>query len=262
MSSSAGRVVFVRPRVWYESYQDFWNLVSGAGFSTCHPDEVDPHEPGRAYICSPLNGEYGPEPWPAKRASKMIHWNLERGPSTLRPDPRFDEEWRSDLAWATDGAAYGKCRFVQVGYDPYVVGTRGAAAWRDRQEKWTHEFVHLSYMSPRRQYIIPTIEQAGHTMVAGGWGEERDAALRGAKYMLSIHQDEHPHIEPLRYSLAASYGLDIVTEASIRDPSPWEVCRKLFTIPSQDGPEPITLLHLRETPQLRTFKVAVLEALR
>ena len=52
----------------------------------------------------------------------------------------------------------------------------------------------------------------GLTVAANGWDYVRHVGLMGSRFMLNIHQDEFPYIEPLRFSLAAAYGLPILSE--------------------------------------------------
>lgn len=52
-----------------------------------------------------------------------------------------------------------------------------------------------------------------NTAVApNGWGVERHRRLQQSKFMLATHQDGFPYIEPLRFALAAAYGLLVLSE--------------------------------------------------
>jgi hypothetical protein len=245
-------IIFVKPRTTYPSYVDFWTLVELSGYPTCDPDQVD-WQSDNVYICSPLNGEHN-DGWTERatqpRQCHLIHWNLERDPSKP-PDSRFDEEWRSDRWYAEQDNVVGlsprlaafvsagiklarelrtPCRYVTLGIHP------GLSRWSQVDENLrprvvmphdglSYDAIHLSYMSHRRQAIIPKlVEQMGwklHPQDGNLWGEERHQALLQSRAMLAIHQDEHPIIEPLRYALAAAYGLPIWGEDGT-DHFPWQ----------------------------------------
>ena len=247
-------IVFVRTRHDYPSYTDYWRLVELAGFPVTYSDEMQRNlmwtNPDATFIVSPVNGEYGPDHFvdPARRA-KVVWWNLERPgcDSSMKfpiahEDKRFDETWVSDRFYATLGANHEKpYRYVTLGTDmrlraedcdperdlPECYHARGMPTdgrplqWKDVGTTFKYDVIHLSYLSHRRQHVIPNILKAtGWTCAPTGWGQDRHQALLESRAMLAVHQDDWPVVEPLRYALAAAYGLPVWGEAAT-DHYPW-----------------------------------------
>ena len=80
-----------------------------------------------------------------------------------------------------------------------------------------YDLIHLCCYSLHRSFLFKTPEVIRDTIMGlivadNGWGEDRHIRLMDSRFMLNIHQDEYAYIEPLRFSLAAAYGLPILSE--------------------------------------------------
>lgn len=206
-------IIFARTRHHYDSYTDFWRLVALSGFPTIYVDEID-HTIAATYITTPFNGEH--LTIPRNRRNKILLWNLER------PGERSVEAYRQgndhhiqdghiDGVIVSDAhlAAHTGFKYVPMGSHPEL----GAPAARE-EKVW--DYIHLMCYSLRRSqffnYLTPKKKYHGMLIAPNGWGEDRHRHLRQSKFMLSIHQDKHPYIEPLRIALAAAYSLPVLME--------------------------------------------------
>jgi hypothetical protein len=201
--------------VQYDSYVDYYKLVELAGFQTCHVYDVDFTREDTVYIISPHTGEWRPhwENWRQKpHRAITILWNLERpgntkglfpyieGTKQILNDSWFDYIWLSDR-WLTEQVYDSRCLYVPLG-SHVGLGTLEKLPIQ-------YDVCHFSCNVPRRRNLLRLItgKVAGEAM-----GEERDKILRSSRFMLNIHQDDWPIIEPLRFALAAAYGLPILSE--------------------------------------------------
>ena len=209
-------IVFCETRWHYQSYTDYWRLVELAGFERVYLDELEPSR--RAiYIVSPRNGELPPvlDRLQGDHACKFVWWCLERPDAqgsvteSRALEDGIDELWLSDrwLANLHRSKSWGPVRYVTLG-SHRELGQPGDQARFD--------WAHLSYAVPRRQGIYDFI---GGRMLPNCWDGERDEGLRGTRVMLNVHQDEWLVIEPLRWALAATYALHLVSER-VHDPYP------------------------------------------
>jgi len=208
-------IVFAHPRYEYPSYVDYRNLVSLASFQTCFIDQIDFARADVVYIVSPLNGEYRPHRDNYRketRVARLVHWCLER-PSTIGDfitgvkrqldDGYFDYIWLSDR-WLTEQVFDSRVRFVVLGSHEGLGSPAGA------EKCWG--IVHMSYETFRRVRIINQLKERDVEVAENAWGEERANRLQKSRFMLNVHQDDWPVIEPLRFSLAAAYALPLITE--------------------------------------------------
>lgn len=202
-------VCFARTRFNYPPYADFFRLADLAGYPVCFLDEVDWKKP-QVVISSPHNGEHLGVP--KARKARSILWNIERPtPGTdYFPNGRdmpygIDEVWCSDAEIArTTGA-----RFVFLG------GNRQFAGQLKSAKQW--DLITLMAMFGRRTGLPVDLADLSWADVPGGtWGDERHQRLMGSRIMLSVHQDDYPYIEPLRYALAGCYALPLLAEAAAR----------------------------------------------
>lgn len=195
------------------SYTDFWELVRLAEFKVCTLDEVK-WDSKKTYIVPLINGEF-PDKFP-ERTNKMIHWLLERPSEGLQCDERFDETWVSDKYF---NSILPGSKYVTLGTD-----------WRLRKT-WSkvilpkiYDFIHLSYLTDRRKRFVNHLLDKGFTIAPNGWANTRELNLLQSKAMLSVHQDDWPVIEPLRYALASPFALPILAEKKgAEDYYPWQV---------------------------------------
>jgi len=240
-------IVFVKTRYHYDSYTDFWSLVELSGFPTCFVDEVRLNS-DHTYVVTPANGEWRPHirnerirvPEGERRA-KLVWWNLERGWNPGEASPSSDglgdmlqwcdRVWISDRAWASSlKKLHGseRIRNVPLGSHPDL-GAPGMLKHYD--------LIHLSYITHRRSLVYDRIAQR-RKLAENCWGEERHQKLLRSRALLGIHQDDKPVIEPLRFSLAAAYGLPILTE-TVLDPWPYEEGISILSFPYESAVESI-----------------------
>jgi len=211
-------IVFAQTRYSYDSYTDYWKLVGLSGFPTCYVDEVN-FSREAVYIVSPLNGEWKPHR-DAHRddnyRARVVWWCLERpggsygmaayrqGCKEALDDWYFDEVWLSDK-YLVFHMHDDRVRFVILGSHPGL----GTTEKGPRE----YDFAHMSYQNGRRNHICAQFTKRNIRMAPNGWGDERKKALCESGFMLNVHQDDFPALEPLRFSLAAAFGLPILTEA-------------------------------------------------
>lgn len=213
-------ITFVRTRHVYDSYTDFWKLVELSGFLTVYVDEVRPSHDG-VFIVAPMNGEWRAhfDNWDHEpRNAHLVLWNIERPSGSAGSVGQYakanreliykryiDEVWVSDRRLADEASL----RFVVLGSDEGL-GEPG------RKKKW--QLCHMSYLTNRRQSIYKHFDK--RVVGPNCWPPERDKVLKGSKFALNVHQDQHPFQEPLRFALFAAYGLPIISE-TIYDSYPW-----------------------------------------
>lgn len=210
-------IIFAKTRHKYDSYTDFWSLVELSGFPWVWVDEMELGNANHTYITAPFNGDWEAhvKNHPGHKAT-LIHWNLERpGAGTVEQFAAankrtlefgiFDKVIVSDRRMAID-----------AGLDYVPLGSHKGLGEPGTQKRW--DVVHLMCYSLRRafmfEYLTPRKQYNGITVAPNGWGDVRHKSLQESRFMLTIHQDEHKYIEPLRYALAAAYALPIVSEDS------------------------------------------------
>lgn len=194
--------IFVKTRHHYGSYDDYWKLVEFSQFPTCFTEDIEWNSTN-TYICTyfnfpNVNGKL--EPFP-EHTCRMIFWDIERWSDDRPVDTRFDEQWISDR-WYHERMPGSK--FVILGTD----GLDDSLAIEKE-----YDFSTRSYMNGRRDYIVAEFKNLGSTF-APNTMEDKHLELLQSRAMLCMHQDDLPMTEPLRYALAASYGLPILAEAS------------------------------------------------
>jgi len=218
-------IIFVRPDWNYDSYTDFWSLVKLSGYSIIRYDEIDIHS-NDTYIVSPANGQLREyvdgigTSW-KHRTSELYLWNLERPINGIvnykRDNDELVEQCYVDKIIVSDVALMSECG-VNFIYVP--VGSHEDLGFPGTYEEKLYDLIHLSCYSNHRSWMfhrpdLPKSDLCGLSVAPNGWGQERHERLMKSRFMLCTHQDEFPFIEPLRYALAAAYGLPIIAEASL-----------------------------------------------
>lgn len=226
------QVVFAHPRHIYDSYTDY-RALSKLDFETCFYNEIDLSREA-VYIVSPFNGELPPAVAYQKsivpekdRKARVVYWNLERpdhpgfmkepGEPMERVMARVVDECLAvvDFVWISDRSlAKLDPRLIYV-----IMGSNKALAEAaGRPYEW--DLCHMSYVHGRRDDMVRKLEAAGLNIGPNGFGEARAKVLSASRMMVNIHQREplRPYA-PLRFNLAAAYGLPIVTE-TLDDPYP------------------------------------------
>ena len=219
--------IFVKTRYHYDPYVDFWDLVALSKFQSVYVDEMDLYDSEKLYVVSPHNGEledFMKDKKDGKKANVYL-WNLERPGGSggvdnykrdgnkLVEDGYVDKIIVSDVALATE---CGKnFMYVPLGSHEHF-GYPGQSVFVDKE----YDLIHLSCYSNNRSWMFNTPENSkldlcGLSVAGNGWGQERHERLMRSKFMLCTHQDEYPFIEPIRYAMAAAYGLPIIGEASL-----------------------------------------------
>lgn len=215
-------IVFVRTRYEYASYVDYWKLVELSEFPTVYVDEVDIEE-NVTYIVSPMNGEWRPHidseyAQGKEKMARLYLWNLER-PGGSGNIGRYKVDnvalIRGDYV---DHVLVSDRRLAQMTNLHYVpLGTHAGLGMPGTVKRW--DLIHLSCFSGRRSFLFTDPHKSarnvkGMSVAPNGWGQDRHKRLQESKFMLNVHQDDYPFIEPLRFALASAYGLPIITEQS------------------------------------------------
>lgn len=212
--------VFARTDHEYDSYRDYWRLVELSGFETRRLGAADLRREG-TYVATPMSGET--RAWlasvpRAERRARVVWWVLERPDPPQGPPlaavldevaPLVDAVWASDRAMA---ALDPRVRHAVLGSHPGL-GSPGAGAR-------PYDHTHQAYACPRRRDLFAELARR-HREGPACWGGARDRVLRGSRLMVSAHQTPFPAGEPLRYALAAAYGLPLACE-TLLDPWPLE----------------------------------------
>lgn len=260
-------IKFVSTRYLYDSYSDFRSLVRLSRFATCFVDEVRLDEPS-IYIVTPANGEWRPHianerqrVQEGQRRAVLVWWNLERGwnPGEAAPSSDglgdmlqwCDRVWISDRSWARALATIhgqDRIRNVPVGSHPKLA-----------EEPWfvpeyKHDLIHLSYVTHRRSLVYDRLAKTLR-IAPNCWGAERHLALKGSRVLLGIHQDDKPIIEPLRFALAAAYGIPILTE-TVNDPWPYIEGESILTFPYATAVESVCGFLARSSRDLQGIGLA------
>lgn len=184
-------IIFVKTRHEYDSYQDFWELVTLSEFPICHPDEID-WTSDNIYVITPHNGEF-PNPLPSRKC-KVIWLNIERpGNYDEKLWKQFDEVWLCDRAWAVKTHS----RFFFMASDSRL-GYSGE-----------HNLppVSLAYVCGRR--CEPYAKMKLNNVNC--FGAEKKELLANAKALVVLHQDV-PVMSPQRFCYAAAAHLPVFYE--------------------------------------------------
>jgi hypothetical protein len=206
-------ILFARTRHHYDSYRDFFRLVEAAQFATCFVDEIRLDEP-HIYIFTPMNGEVLPhlrsehQRISRSPAARVIWWNLERpedetlSASLDKLQGFIDDIWVSDRFYAKLDR-----RFTYVP----VAGHKDFGT-RSDQRDW--DVCTLAYLWGRRRELTAQLEQVRYKITPEAWGRsDQDKFVAKSHLMLNMHQyDGMQTIAPIRFAVAASYAIPIVSE--------------------------------------------------
>jgi hypothetical protein len=221
-------IIFARTRHTYDSYTDFWTLVSLSEFPTCYVDEIDLRA-RNVYVTTMQNGEWQEmiQKQKGRRNAHLILWNLERPAGwagtvgkynervwSMIHNRWFDEHWVSDRRLAEET----ETRFVVLGSHPRL-------GEPSKIEDRAFDFVHMSLLTNRRQSIFKKFNPS--FVGQNCWPPKRHGVLRSSKFAFNVHQDNHPYQEPLRFALFAAYGLPILSE-DIYDSYPWDASTMIW----------------------------------
>lgn len=228
-------IVFAKTNPPYESYTDWYKLVEVSGFRTIWLKDLDVRE-DLIVITTPFTGEirqhiqHRERELGHKRRASLIWWCLERGPLNGDEPEYVDEIWISDRWYAT--LIPERSRFVVLGSDANLAD----GPMREPKDR-IYAGVHLMYVWGRRQNLMERLykEKVADRELGGSlWGSKRHDALSKSRFMWTVRQDDTfekkwpPHvpvpvpiIEPLRFALAAAYGIPLISETAM-DTYPYE----------------------------------------
>lgn len=222
------RLVFAKTRYEYQSYSDLWKLVSLCGLETCWVDQIR-YDEEAVFVLGTINGEFRPtiereRARGVSKKAKVVWWNLERvdsGPGGLNDllgsmvcnNTRDMLEW-VDKVWVSDrhmASLDPRLQFLVLGSHP------GMATTQVPRHPDTYDFCHMSYVNERRSPVLSALGNL--RMAPNAWEPERGQIIQMSKLMLNVHQTDAPITEPLRFAVAAAYGIPLVTEY-LADPYP------------------------------------------
>ncbi len=223
------KIIFAKTRYVYDSYTDYWKLVELSGFPICYVDEIDLFANNTTYIVCPMNGEMyehlkGIDNLSYYVNARLVMWNLERPSGSNNLIQYVDDNIKLLGKYfhniiISDRHLALNCR-IHSGDDRFMYMPLGIheelghpGAFSDKY----YDLITLSCYSNNRSWLFNTPHELksviqGCSLATNAWGETRDKYLTESKFMLNIHQDGLPYIEPLRFVLAAAYGLPLITE--------------------------------------------------
>lgn len=227
------KIIFTKTRHTYDSYTDFWRLVTASSFETCYVDEIDLNKSkDTVYIVTPWNGETRPALerarnllGNAKTNSKIVWYCLERdlsdGERTIDDElDLVDEVWVSDKSFSN---FHPKFKFVLMGgHEDF--GDRFISNISSFSKK-QHDVCTLAYLWGRRLDIVNTLKSKGIKITPEAFGKDmQDIHVPSSLLMLNMHQYDFPGkpkiVAPLRFAVTASYKLPLLTE-EVTDASPF-----------------------------------------
>lgn len=226
LEEDAMQLSFVRTKHDYDAYTDFWKLVNLSGFQTTTTAQADLRQRG-LYICPNLDHDllgWATAAPKGRRGAKVVFWDLERPDAHLREgmDPvslyraATDEilEW-ADAIWVSDMGL----RKLDLRRTFAVLGGHEGLMER-RPATILHDILHLGQRTPRRISVLDALRLKSFRIVEPTWGTSRLEALASSRVLLGIDRIGHLKVgAPLRWVVAAAYGLPIITEA-VADPYP------------------------------------------
>jgi hypothetical protein len=168
-----------------------------------------------------MNGEFLPYMEQNKgRVSEVMLWNLERPSGSGGLHKYTDDNKEYMEAGHLDGVIVSDRKLAyDTGFKHVPLGSHrelGVPGSKDDRLSG-YDLIHLSCYSNHRSWLFhepnnPKIDLYGLVVARNSWVHARHKALTHSRFMLNIHQDEFLYIEPLRFSLAAAYGLPILSE--------------------------------------------------
>lgn len=203
-------VIFLGQKEPKDSYQDLFRMVDLSGFSIQDQSGVGPED--AHYIrCSHCDVCAGV-------GKEEIYWYLERplhdgGILGLKSrftgylkDNTYKEIWVSDRRMAEELGNIVK--FVPI-------GSMEGLSYMNEDKKY--DVVHFSFETARR---VPIYKGVGGTIAPNVYGDPKYGIVSESKFLLNVHQSNDFYIEPLRFSLAVSAGIPIISEINY-DPYPY-----------------------------------------
>lgn len=220
---------FVTTGKRYASYTDLYRLIELGGFALRHVGEVDLNDKSQTYIF------VGPDGLPdcTDAKARTVFWQFEYYGEYSQQANRetVDERWSSDPAdTKRTGVKFVLCG-SHPGLNPSLCPTTG--------DKF--DITMLAYMIPRRQQVKHWLKDLRWPPEHIGHGTQaRHQMLMGTRTMLHVHQYDFPATSPLRYAVAAAYGMDLVAEecelGPYADYVPSQKYEEMGTLPTNVNP--------------------------
>lgn len=210
--------VFVKPRIRYEAYADFWRLVALSPYRIVEAKDADLGSDD-IQIWPVMDVEFMTamtERPKSSRRAKVIFWNLER-PDSMVQDGGMVDAYRqgmdeilamADAAWVSDIGVHlldERVLFAVLGGHPdlAVLPRNGAGSL----------VAHFGQRTLRRQAVFQQLRDRGLEVSENSWGPDRDAILARARMLVVMDRVDGIHTaSPLRWVVAAAYRLPIVSE--------------------------------------------------
>ena len=205
-------IIFSRTRHEYDSYVDFWNLVTLSKFNWVYYDQID-WESDNYYIHSPMNGNFR-EMMSGRsfdRKCTIAHWLLERPEGhSLQPFIDTNQEL-VDMSYIDHNIVSDPMLARETGFHYVPMGSHADLGVPGTDKEW--DFIGLLAPTPRREFIYGTanVTFAPNTSPTKHPVRRHDRLMR-SRFGLNIHKDDWQFCEPLRFCLFAAYGLPILTE--------------------------------------------------
>ena len=213
------KIGFVRSRKPYVSYDDFWKLVELSRFEWAWADMADLGENDRLWVWPTMNMEFLGRVLSAgrRRRARVAWWYLERPDANIPEgaDPRSAFKAAVSEALETVDAVWVSDRSLAI-LEPRTIhavlgshpGLRGV---EDLPKRWDIAF--FGQRTPRRIGALAALGASGLSITPDSRGLEKDRALASSRISLVIDRTGGlPVVAPLRWAVAAAYGLGILQE--------------------------------------------------
>lgn len=192
-------VIFVKPRHFYGTYVDYFRLVELAGYPVIYEDEMDLSNPEHCYILSWFSAQ---SPFPDDIKARLICWNLEWADVPILPGVEY---WSPDKWYAEQH----DWKYVPVGSDSQLRFDYPRFVTMPLYDVTLQMYRDVQ----RRASLIRRIKDCGITVAPDGWGFQRAHSMDASRIQLHIHQHDSQHVvSPLRFAVAASWRMPIITE--------------------------------------------------
>jgi hypothetical protein len=224
-------VRFVRSRKPYRSYDDFWKLVELSGFSWAWADLADLAS-DVLWVWPTMNMEFlGRVIATPKRRSQIAWWYLERPDANLADGADVKSAFRAsvdqaleivDAVWVSDRSLAA----LHPGLTYAVFGSHPGLREAEDLPK-TYDVAFMGQRTHRRAVVIADLHASGLAVTPDAHGLERARLLASSRLMLSVDRTGGMALtNPIRYALAAAYGLGILQETH-PDPHPLAMGRSI-----------------------------------
>ena len=218
-------VIFAKTRYDYGSYIDFYSLPELCGFPIVYVDEMDLSNPDKIYITAPMNGEL---PYIHKhseeyrnRKCEVIYWNLER-PGGSEGLEGYIASSKSRVSEGIVNRDIVSDKYLSSLTGLHYVPLGGCESRGGMPEDKIYDVMYLSAYCNRRSFMFRVPGECHNELFGSkvATNQRAEDPLRGrdllrTKFIFNVHQDEDQFIEPVRWAVAADYGMPILTETVV-----------------------------------------------